>query len=94
MSDPVTKDDRYSIVCPPCFAELAEESGVAPAGRTIWHFAIEGMSAAQLRQLWAVPGQRWEHLTNIPCGLWAEPSPEDETAVKELREPVAERTEP
>lgn len=68
LRDPVTGDDRFSIICPPCFAELAEASGVVPAERHTWHFAPEGMNVVSL---WADPaGRVWD---DARC-LWMEPA--------------------
>jgi hypothetical protein len=37
LRDPVTREDRWSIICPRCFAELAEESVVGSSAG--WHWA-------------------------------------------------------
>jgi hypothetical protein len=42
MRDPATGADRFSIVCPPCFAELVEELGIGNdidgRQRLVWCF--------------------------------------------------------
>lgn len=66
LRDPVTGGDRWGILCPPCFAELAEES-ILPAKRTHWYFQPEGVDIASLwddrdGRVWNAERQLWEEV--------------------------------
>lgn len=54
MRDPATGLDEWSIVCPRCFAALAEANGIAPPS---WHFGPD----ADVSHLWEDrDGRRWD----------------------------------
>jgi hypothetical protein len=53
MRDPATGQDEFSIVCPPCFAELTALKGLGGSSfhrlpRWTWRFAPEGVDVANL----------------------------------------------
>ena len=45
MRDPATRADRWQIVCPACFVDLAHERGIEGS----WHFAPHGLD---LESIW------------------------------------------
>jgi hypothetical protein len=82
MRDPVTGEDAWSIVCPPCFAELAEDKGVGGAvidgkPRWIWHFEPDGVDVTPLWE--DRDGRVW---SSEDC-LWIEPLTARPTAESE-----------
>lgn len=65
MRDRETGDDRFGIVCPPCFAEMAVEAGVLTS--PVWHFAPHEVDIAAL---WPTTGRVWDGPSlDFPC-LW------------------------
>lgn len=73
MRDPETGQDRYGIVCPPCFAELAALKGIGGnvidgLPRWTWRFSPDGVDVTDL---WTdLDGRVW----NTETWLWEEPT--------------------
>ena len=69
--------DRWSIVCPPCFASLAEAAGIGQVmsgvPRLIWHFGPDNLD---VRPLWTdADGRTWDPVSClwVPAEPWAPP---------------------
>jgi len=65
MRDPATRADRWQIVCPICFVDLAYERGIDGS----WHFAPHGLD---LESIWDdADGRVW----NADRCRWNPPDP-------------------
>ena len=96
----VMDDQPYGIVCPSCFALLAETSGAVEPNRHTWHFAPEAEARATPPALdvLAIAHEAlngWEMadgMVDQEFRIFSDPPCEDEARIDELRAILARLT--
>ena len=76
MRDPVTGEDEFSIVCPPCFAALTEDKGIGGSvidgkPQWVWHFEPDGVDVTPMWEdrdgrVWSSEECLWVAAARLP----------------------------